>query len=349
MARGQARIDRDKLADDANEQPSTSEPPETLIFISHDHRDSELAEAFEHLIFDSSAGVVKCFRSSDKSGTSGIEYGSIWYDAVMEKLENASSVVALLTTSSLDRPWILYEVGVARGKLDATAFGLVLGVPLEVASHGPFAQFHNSESDEDSLVKLVFQLVTPHATPRDQVVRGFVRTFKANVESILDERGNIPTKARKEDNSAAKLFEEIKILLGDIPRIANSLDHLLNAGQLPPSNSKLPVRKPRTLDVPYELNINDAQTIVYFAPTWQRAFAQMGGPDSAAAKKLIMDVAEWFEADLSRLESGRHSGIIGDLGFSVERRADGRIRISNYGRGTTARVSGRVVPGKVKS
>jgi hypothetical protein len=39
-----------------------------LVFISHDARDSELAEAFGKLLKSVSAGMIKTFRSSDKKG-----------------------------------------------------------------------------------------------------------------------------------------------------------------------------------------------------------------------------------------------------------------------------------------
>src|ERR1700677_4167228 len=89
-----------------------------LVFISHDTRDAELAEEFSNLLRSASAGALKSFRSSDKKGTQGIEYGSEWYPAIMEKIDEASDVVCLLTKNSVDRPWILYEAGVAKGKLN---------------------------------------------------------------------------------------------------------------------------------------------------------------------------------------------------------------------------------------
>ena len=46
--------------------PSTLSNP--LIFISHDGRDAELAEAFSKLLKSVSAGMIKTFRSSDKKG-----------------------------------------------------------------------------------------------------------------------------------------------------------------------------------------------------------------------------------------------------------------------------------------
>ena len=84
---------------------ATTESP--LVFISHDSRDADLAEAFGNLLTDASGGILKSFRSSDRKGTAGIEYGQEWYRAIMQKLDDATDVVALLTTYSLNRPWIL--------------------------------------------------------------------------------------------------------------------------------------------------------------------------------------------------------------------------------------------------
>ena len=50
-----------------------------LIFISHDMRDAELAEAFSKLLSSVSAGVLKSFRLRTGKGSQGIEYGVEWY------------------------------------------------------------------------------------------------------------------------------------------------------------------------------------------------------------------------------------------------------------------------------
>lgn len=81
-------------------ETSTSDSP--LVFISHDSRDAELAEAFSKLLKSVSAGMLKSFRSSDKKGTEGIQFGDDWYKRLMSKLDSASDVVCLLTERSLD-------------------------------------------------------------------------------------------------------------------------------------------------------------------------------------------------------------------------------------------------------
>jgi hypothetical protein len=214
------------MADDPIEQISKSTNP--LVFISHDTRDAELAEAFSNLLKSVSAGVLKSFRTSDRRGNQGIEYGVEWYPEIIKNIKNASDVVCLLTKRSIDRPWILFEAGMAKGKLDTPILGVALGIELKDASSGPFAQFQNCGDDEDSLTKLVFQLVNriPNSEPDRDTIKFQVGKFRNAVKDIyekLDEvSDNSSTQNLKQpdgdiDNSSAKLFEEIKIMFQDLP------------------------------------------------------------------------------------------------------------------------------------
>jgi hypothetical protein len=194
--------------------------PKALVFISHDSRDADIAEAFANLLSDISGGTLKSFRSSDKKGNTGIEFGAEWYTSIMSQLGDATDVVALLTARSIDRPWILYEAGVAKGKLETTVLGLALGVPLERVSTGPFGQFQNCGDDEDSLTRLVMQLLqrNPDASPREEAVRIQVKLFIEALSKILEKK---PKKAGSdhgdEDQNIAKLFEEVKAMVRELP------------------------------------------------------------------------------------------------------------------------------------
>lgn len=148
------------MADEKNGlEPGIIKAANPLVFISHDTRDAELAEAFSNLLKSVSAGVLKSFRTSDRRGNQGIEYGIEWYPEIIKNIQSASDVVCLLTERSVNRPWILFEAGMAKGKLDTPILGVALGIELKTASTGPFAQFQNCADDDDSLTKLVFQLV----------------------------------------------------------------------------------------------------------------------------------------------------------------------------------------------
>jgi hypothetical protein len=73
--------DKPKTSSEADLLPSITSGP--LVFISHDARDAELAEAFSKLLKSVSAGMIKTFRSSDKKGTEGIDFGEEWYKRLL--------------------------------------------------------------------------------------------------------------------------------------------------------------------------------------------------------------------------------------------------------------------------
>lgn len=196
----------------------TSAASSSLVFISHDVRDAELAEAFSKLLKSVSAGMIKTFRSSDKKGTEGIDFGEEWYKQLMLQLQSTSDVVCLFTERSLDRPWILFEAGVAKGKLNTSVIGVALGVPLTRVSAGPFYQFMNMDDSEDDLTKLVKQLARRIQSLEldDDVVKSQVAAFKTTEAMILKKLTSGTTKAKtKEDvdeSAIAKLAEEMKAL-----------------------------------------------------------------------------------------------------------------------------------------
>ena len=166
--------------------------------------------------------MLKSFRSSDKKGTEGIEFGDEWYKILMSKLDRASDVVCLLTERSLDRPWILYEAGVAKGKLGTPVHGIALGVPLSRVSAGPFYQFQNSDDSEDSLAKLVLQLCRRISSlePDQGVVTTQVQAFKTSVAQVLKTIGNQETTENNEtidEGSVAKVLEEMKLIVRELP------------------------------------------------------------------------------------------------------------------------------------
>lgn len=192
-----------------------------MVFISHDGRDADFADAFSKLLKSVSAGMLKSFRSSDKKGTEGIEFGDEWFKRLMEKLKVASDVVCLFTERSLERPWILYEAGVARGTMQTAVLGIALGVPLSKVSTGPFYHFQNSDDTEDSLTKLVLQLAhrVPGLDPDTDVVRAQVKDFKTTEEKLLQKLAGKGVKQTQppEENLMAKFLEEMKGLVRELP------------------------------------------------------------------------------------------------------------------------------------
>ena len=211
------------MADKEEQKNEIIKSDNALVFISHDTRDAKLAEAFSALLRSVSAGVLKSFRTSDKKGNQGIEYGVEWYPEIIKNIQEASDVVCLLTERSVNRPWILFEAGMAKGKLETPILGVALGISLKEASSGPFAQFQNCGDDEESLTKLVFQLVDriPNSEPDEDTIKFQVGKFKESIAKILKTNNAVTddksSESPSKDNSSAKLFEEIKVMFKDLP------------------------------------------------------------------------------------------------------------------------------------
>jgi len=211
------------MADENEQKKEIVRATSSLVFISHDTRDAKLAEAFSGLLKSVSAGVLKSFRTSDRKGNQGIEYGVEWYPEIIKNIQEASDVVCLLTERSVDRPWILFEAGMAKGKLETPILGVALGISLKDASSGPFAQFQNCADDEESLTKLVFQLVDriPNSEPDEETIKFQVGKFKKTISDILKSNNSHtktePLNESNKDNSSARLFEEIKVMFKDLP------------------------------------------------------------------------------------------------------------------------------------
>ncbi|MGC9973499.1 MAG: toll/interleukin-1 receptor domain-containing protein [Bryobacteraceae bacterium] len=149
-------------------------------------------------------------------------------------LQSTSHVVCLFTERSLDRPWILFEAGVAKGKLGTPVVGVALGIPLSRITAGPFYQFQNMDDSEADLTKLVHQLArrVPGLELDTDVVRVQVAAFKTAESDILKKvttpAGKKGAADQAEDNPVAKLVEEMKALPSRVAeRLADSDESIL--------------------------------------------------------------------------------------------------------------------------
>src|ERR1044071_3024897 len=159
-----------------------------LIFISHDSRDSDLAAAFANLLLDCSGRQLSIFRSSDRLGDSGIKYGTEWYATLQKKLTKASAVIALLTPLSVSRPWIFYELGVAHGKSNLSAFGVSFNLDISDLP-GPFQQLQTASGDSDEpLTGFVKQLIRRllRVAPHHETVARQVALFRNSLPKVLE-------------------------------------------------------------------------------------------------------------------------------------------------------------------
>jgi hypothetical protein len=84
------------------------------VLISHSHAERALAEAWKILLRDISFGTIQPWYSSDKQAEGGMNIGE-WREQLRERIGSTDFVLAILSPQSRDRPWILWECGVANG------------------------------------------------------------------------------------------------------------------------------------------------------------------------------------------------------------------------------------------
>ncbi len=157
------------------------------VFISHYSDDAPLAEAFAKMLTDCTMGLVKSFRSSDLTPGGGITYGEAFVQSIHEKLDLATHCVAILTSRSMEKPWILWEAGYAYGKKNRKVIGLRLGVKNSDLSIGPFQHFQNSSHNKDELRKLIGELLEKKdVNPKPEFLDEQIDIFRKTVDDFLE-------------------------------------------------------------------------------------------------------------------------------------------------------------------
>ena len=128
----------------------------------------------------------------------------------MDKIDEASDVVCLLTQRSIEKALDTYEAGVAKGKLGKKVIGVAMGIQNSVAFTGPFARPQNNDGSIDSITKLVLDLVrkVPGLDPAQSHVEQLVQVFHKKSLEILAQTQQAPKANAQEasDTIVAKLF-----------------------------------------------------------------------------------------------------------------------------------------------
>ena len=90
------------------------------LFLSHSHRDYELAAALKQLIESCFPGYIEVKASSFAPTEGGIAAGSEWFDWILMQVRSSQFTAVLLTPNSVDKPWLMWEAGAVSGVSLAT-------------------------------------------------------------------------------------------------------------------------------------------------------------------------------------------------------------------------------------
>ena len=81
------------------------------VFVSYSHKDRWIAKQCVRLIEEQGRSRVQVFLAEKD-----LEVGQHIAESVLEAIRHCDEFVVLLSANSKDRPWVLFEIGVARGR-----------------------------------------------------------------------------------------------------------------------------------------------------------------------------------------------------------------------------------------
>lgn len=180
------------------------------IFISHTHSDEEIAHAVSEAIRGVFGDRVATSYSTKKELDGGIKPGEEWFRWIVERVRASNIAVILLTPSSSQKPWVLWEAGAVYGAGLASADADARKVrPLIFKLSGnqvpsPFAGIQGVNGDERSgMERFLSDLIDEFSDQmeKSQLVKAgkklspTVDQYLTRVEAALRDAPLLPTEA----------------------------------------------------------------------------------------------------------------------------------------------------------
>lgn len=138
------------------------------LFLSHDHRDADLARIFATTLTRITLSQLHIWYSSDDSPGGGIEPGGVWLDKIREQLTQSKAVVALLSPRSIDRPWLLFETGFGAANEQCEIIPICIGISADTVPF-PLAMYQCFQlSDYESLKRFSVKILAKYSIDFDE-------------------------------------------------------------------------------------------------------------------------------------------------------------------------------------
>jgi tetratricopeptide (TPR) repeat protein len=85
------------------------------IFISHTHSDKGIADAIRDALANLFGEAVTVVYSTNKQADGGVGHGADWFRWIQDRVGASQLALILLTPSSIQKPWVLWEAGAVAG------------------------------------------------------------------------------------------------------------------------------------------------------------------------------------------------------------------------------------------
>ena len=189
-------IEEDIMEDINLENNQNAKKGMPCLFISYHSIDVKIANAFYELILSAGGERVMPFYCEQDDR----KYGEEWYKEITEKINKSKNMVCLLTRESCEKPWILYEAGIAKGKNKRVKAILIGdGMHQRDINNSPLALLQACSFKQKHIFHVVMQVLEDEGyiprTEKQRQIKEEVNRFVRRVNSIL--------KKRADDNEAS--------------------------------------------------------------------------------------------------------------------------------------------------
>lgn len=287
------------------------------VFISHTNADSEIANALSDAIGGVFGDLLTTSYSTKQENDGGIKPGEEWFRWIVERVQAANIAVILLTPSSTQKPWVLWEAGAVYGAGIASGDANARKVrPLVFKLSGsqvpsPLAGIQGVNGDERSGIERFLGDLIDDFTPlmeKNQLVKASLKLgttidpYLRRIQDALRDAPMLPTEAAVQEwcERLDKLADNNRV--SEIGQIHDWLNVTFGRGhggrRLPLDlrlhrrlgNAYLTARRPDQAAQEFALALEFAPRDIFLLRSLGLAYLDANRPDEAA--KIVTRVEE---------------------------------------------------------
>lgn len=180
------------------------------IFISHHSKDKAIADVIAKNIEELTNGNIQFWYSSDSNPEGGMGAGNIIFNEIIKRLNESSATIVLLTPRSVDRPWLLFESGMAQGRENQSVIPVCVGVNKDTIAQPLNNYYCYQLSDFNSLFEFVTKLLGRLKIDKEiekESLQNFISALQNATRSFTE------TKSGYKESGDRIMLNEIKVYI----------------------------------------------------------------------------------------------------------------------------------------
>ncbi len=169
---------------------------ELRVFISHATEEKELAQAWKQLLQKISMSTISVWLSSDTDHSGGIRPGVKWRDTIGKRILESDVVLATISPRTVNRPWILWECGMAVGAKQDDRLLIPVFYSMKADDIGdPLGEYQAYAGDDSQKVMELCQRLLAEAglKPHEDLIAYPIEEYRSSIRLYTPPRAAGPT------------------------------------------------------------------------------------------------------------------------------------------------------------